>query len=30
LDEWKDGKDKTNGVIPAKGYGIQSQHHCTD
>ncbi len=30
LNEWKDGKYKTKGVIPAKGYGIQSQHNCTD
>lgn len=30
LNEWKDGKYKTKGVIPAKGYGIQSQHNCND
>lgn len=30
LNEWKDGKYKTRGIIPAKGYGIQSQHNCTD
>jgi hypothetical protein len=30
LNEWKDGKYKTKGIIPAKGYGIQSQHNCTD
>jgi len=26
LNQWKDGKYKTKGIIPAKGYGIQSQH----
>ena len=30
LNEWKDGKYVTKGVIPAKGYGIQSQHNCTE
>jgi hypothetical protein len=30
LNEWKDGTYKTKGVIPAKGYGIQSQHNCTE
>ncbi len=30
LNEWKDGKYKTKGIIPASGYGIQSQHNCTD
>jgi hypothetical protein len=30
LNQWKDGKYKTKGIIPAKGYGIQSQHNCTD
>lgn len=30
LNEWKDGKYRTRGVIPAKGYGIQSQHNCGD
>ncbi len=30
LNEWKDGKYKTKGIIPAKGYGIQAQHNCTD
>ncbi len=30
LNDWKDGKYKTKGVIPAKSYGIQSQHNCTD
>ncbi len=30
LNEWKDGKYRTKGVIPAKGYGIQSQHNCNE
>jgi hypothetical protein len=30
LNEWKNEKYKTKGVIPAKGYGIQSQHNCTE
>lgn len=30
LNDWKGGKYKTKGTIPAKGYGIQSQHNCTD
>ncbi len=30
LNLWKDGKYKTKGVLPAKAYGIQSQHNCTD
>jgi hypothetical protein len=30
LNEWKDGKYKTRGVIPAKSYNIQAQHNCTD
>lgn len=30
LNEWKDGKYKTLGAIPAKAYHIQAQHNCTD
>lgn len=30
LNAWKDGKYKTKGVVPAKEYGIQSQHNCND
>jgi hypothetical protein len=30
LNDWKDGKYKTMGAIPAKSYNIQSQHNCTD
>lgn len=30
LNEWKDGKYKTKGIIPAKGYGIQAQHNCNE
>jgi Putative redox-active protein (C_GCAxxG_C_C) len=30
LNEWKDGKYKTKGIIPAKAYGIQAQHNCAD
>jgi hypothetical protein len=30
LNDWKDGKYKTAGVVPAKKYGIQSQHDCFD
>lgn len=30
LNEWKDGKYKTRGAMPAKAYNIQSQHNCTD
>lgn len=30
LNEWKDGKYKTTGVIPAKGYGIPSQNNCNE
>jgi hypothetical protein len=30
LNEWKDGKYRTKGVIPAKAYGIQAQHDCND
>ncbi len=30
LNDWKDGKYKTKGAVPAKSYNIQSQHNCTD
>ncbi len=30
LNDWKDGKYKTKGSMPAKSYNIQSQHNCTD
>lgn len=30
LNDWKDGKYKTRGVVPAKQYGIQSQNNCFD
>ncbi len=30
LNAWKDGKYKTKGVVPAKLFGIQAQHNCTD
>jgi len=30
LNDWKDGKYKTKGIIPAKGYGIQAQHNCNE
>ncbi len=30
LNAWKDGKYKTKGTTPAKAYGIQAQHNCTD
>ncbi len=30
LNAWKDGTYKTKGVVPAKQYGIQSQHNCFD
>ncbi len=30
LNDWKDGKYKTRGVVPAKTYGIQAQHDCDD
>jgi hypothetical protein len=30
LNDWKDGKYKTQGAMPAKVYNIQSQHNCTD
>lgn len=30
LNDWKDGKYKTRGAMPAKSYNIQSQHNCTD
>jgi hypothetical protein len=30
LNAWKDGKYKTKGVIPAAGYGIQTQNNCND
>ena len=30
LNDWKDGKYTTKGVVPAKQYGIQSQHNCND
>ncbi len=30
LNDWKDGKYKTKGIIPAAGYGIQTQHNCTE
>jgi hypothetical protein len=30
LNDWKDGKYKTQGAMPAKLYNIQSQHNCTD
>jgi hypothetical protein len=30
LNDWKDGKYRTAGVVPAKKYAIQSQHNCFD
>jgi len=30
LNDWKDGKYKTKGVVPAVGYGIQTQNNCTE
>lgn len=30
LNDWKDGKYRTSGVVPAKKYGIQAQHDCFD
>jgi hypothetical protein len=30
LNEWKDGKYRTRGAVPAKTYGIQAQHDCDD
>ena len=30
LNDSKDGKYKTKGIIPAAGYGIQTQHNCTE
>lgn len=30
LNAWKDGTYKTKGVVPARQYGIQSQHNCND
>ncbi len=30
LNDWKDGKYKTRGAVPAKTYGIQAQHDCDD
>ncbi len=30
LNQWKDGKYVTKGVVPAKSYGIQTQHNCND
>lgn len=30
LNEWKDGRYKTRGIVPAQQYGIQSQHNCND
>lgn len=30
LNDWKSGKYKTSGTMPAKAYNIQSQHNCTD
>ncbi len=30
LNDWKDGKYRTKGVVPAKQYGIQAQHDCAD
>ncbi|HEX9051783.1 MAG TPA: C-GCAxxG-C-C family protein [Anaeromyxobacter sp.] len=30
LNDWKDGRYKTRGVVPAKTYGIQAQHDCDD
>jgi hypothetical protein len=30
LNEWKDGKYKTKGVLPAKSFNIQAQSNCTD
>ena len=30
LNDWKDGKYKTQGAMPAKVYNIQSQHNCMD
>jgi hypothetical protein len=30
LNDWKDGKYVTKGVVPAKEYAIQAQHNCND
>jgi hypothetical protein len=30
LNAWKDGTYRTRGAVPARSYGIQSQHNCTD
>lgn len=30
LNAWKDGSYKTRGAVPARAYGIQSQHDCND
>jgi hypothetical protein len=30
LNDWKDGKYKTKGVLPAKSFNIQAQNNCTD
>jgi hypothetical protein len=30
LNDWADGKYKSQGVVPARQYAIQSQHNCTD
>jgi len=30
LNAWKDGKYVTKGAVPARSYGIQSQHNCND
>ena len=30
LNDWKDKKYKTKGVIPAAGFGIQTQYNCNE
>jgi hypothetical protein len=30
LNDWKDGKYVTRGAVPARTYGIQTQHNCDD
>ncbi len=30
LNDWKDGKYKTRGSMPAKTYAIQAQHNCNE
>ena len=30
LNDWKDGKYKTKGTVPARQHDIQTQHNCSD